>query len=172
MKKVAKKPNKKESKIIEARQRMEKAAFLEKLKDTPLVQVACRKTGIGRSTYYRWIEEDEKFASDAKIALFQSTAITDDLAESKLIQAMQNGESWAIKFWLTHHKDEYKYKPETLKQFEDNADDARRRRDIRIMIEEVNRKFEMDGYKEPWQKNNKQEVQDDRKKNYPSPDPV
>ena len=170
MKKVAKKPNKKESKIIEARQRMEKAAFLEKLKDTPLVQVACRKTGIGRSTYYRWIEEDEKFASDAKIALFQSTAITDDLAESKLIQAMQNGESWAIKFWLTHHKDEYKYKAETLKQLEDNIEDERQRRNIRFILDEILERTKNE--KRPWQKNNKIEVQDDRKKNYLSPDPV
>lgn len=54
---------------IASRIQEEKKILLEHLEKTPIVQIACEKSGVGRSTYYRWLEQDKKFARSAKQAL-------------------------------------------------------------------------------------------------------
>ena len=54
---------------IASRIQEEKKLLLEHLEKTPIVQIACEKSGVGRSTYYRWLEQDKKFARSAKQAL-------------------------------------------------------------------------------------------------------
>ncbi len=39
---------------IELKQDKNKKAIIEKLKQSPIIQIACKKVGIGRATYYRW----------------------------------------------------------------------------------------------------------------------
>jgi ACT domain-containing protein len=36
----------------------EKDALLEQLKKTPIIQIACEKIGLSRTTYYRWYQAD------------------------------------------------------------------------------------------------------------------
>ncbi len=42
------------------------------LKKTPIVQVACERSSVGRATYYRWKKDDADFAKQADEALDQS----------------------------------------------------------------------------------------------------
>lgn len=51
------------------RQSGEKKILVEQLEKTPVVQIACEKSGVGRSTYYRWIKEDSEFSKESAAAL-------------------------------------------------------------------------------------------------------
>lgn len=85
----------------------QKQAFLEQLPKYPVVQVACEKSGVGRSTYYAWRKDDKEFAKEADKAIASGTSFINDMAESKLIQNIQNGNNTAIIFWLKNHHDSY-----------------------------------------------------------------
>jgi len=85
----------------------QKQAFLEQLPKYPIVQVACEKSGVGRSTYYAWRKDDKEFAKEADEAIASGTFFINDMAESKLIQNIQNGNNTAIIFWLKNHHDSY-----------------------------------------------------------------
>lgn len=81
--------------------------FLEELKTVPLVSLACEKVGLSRNTVYRWRKKDEEFASAMEEVLSRGTDSINDLSESKLINAIQMGEKWAIMFWLSNNKKNY-----------------------------------------------------------------
>lgn len=85
----------------------QKKAFLEQLPKYPIVQVACEKSGVGRSTYYAWRKNDKKFAKEADEAMASGTNFINDMAESKLIQNIQSGNNTAIIFWLKNHHGMY-----------------------------------------------------------------
>lgn len=85
---------------IASRINEEKKLLLEHLEKTPIVQIACEKSGVGRSTYYRWLEQDKKFARSAKQALGKWVLIMNDLAESQLLKSVRDGNMTAIIFWL------------------------------------------------------------------------
>jgi hypothetical protein len=85
-----------------------KTLFLEQLKKTPIVQIACEKLGIGRATLYRWKEEDADFAKQVDAAIFDGRLMVNDLAESQLIGAVKDRDMRAIMYWLKHHHTDYK----------------------------------------------------------------
>lgn len=80
-----------------------KSKLLEEFGRTPIVQVACKRTGISRASYYRWRKDDTKFADAADTALEQSSSLINDMAESQLISAIKDKNLTAIIFWLKHH---------------------------------------------------------------------
>ena len=92
---------------IQKRQAEEKTLLLEQLKKTPIVQIACEKTGIGRTTYYRWRKEDGEFKKNADAALKEGSSLVNDMAESQLLGAIRDGNMTAIIFWLKHHHNQY-----------------------------------------------------------------
>jgi ACT domain-containing protein len=94
------------------RQNNQKTEMLERLKETPVVEVACRKVGIGRATYYRWKLNDEKFSKEADIALNEGLALINDMAESQLLSAIKDQNMTAIIFWLKSHHPSYSAKIE------------------------------------------------------------
>ena len=100
------------NKTIEKRQNKEKEILLERLKKTPIVQIACEKCGVGRATYYRWRKDDPKFANMADEALSEGSLLVNDMAESQLLQAIRNQNLGAIIFWLKHHHPSYANKLE------------------------------------------------------------
>ena len=51
---------------IEERQEKEKLALLAVLKEMPIVEVACKRVGISRGTFYRWQQEDKVIGRAAK----------------------------------------------------------------------------------------------------------
>lgn len=93
---------------IALRKETNKEALIKQLKSTPVVEVACKKVGIGRASYYRWRKEDPEFSEMADEALFSGKNLINDLAESQLIRAIQEGNMTSIIFWLKHHHNDYR----------------------------------------------------------------
>lgn len=60
------------------------------------ITYACQKTGISRPTYYKLLREDEEFKRDTDMIMEMSV----DMAESKLIQQINDGNLTAIIFYL------------------------------------------------------------------------
>ena len=81
--------------------------FLEQLERVPNVSLACEKVGIARNTVYRWCSEDSSFKARMNEALASGTESVNDLAESKLISHINNGNMRAIQYWLDNNKKKY-----------------------------------------------------------------
>jgi len=97
---------------IQKRQQKEKTLLLEQLKRTPIVQIACEKTGIARATYYRWRNDDGDFSGKSDEALTEGASLVNDMAESQLMSAIRDKNLTAIIFWLKHHHPLYATKVE------------------------------------------------------------
>lgn len=97
---------------ITKRQDSQKKDLLMRLRETPVVEVACRKTGIARATYYRWRLIDEGFAKEADSALDDGSSLVNDMAESQLLSAIKDQNMTAIIFWLKSHHSAYANKVE------------------------------------------------------------
>ena len=89
-----------------------KKLLLEQLRKTPIVETACQKVGVGRSTYYFWRQEDSEFARLADEAIHAGKQLVSDVAESQLITLIKNGNLQSIIFWLKNNHDDYKTKLE------------------------------------------------------------
>ena len=89
-----------------------KDLFLEQLRKTPIVQVACEKVSISRNSVYRWRSEDQEFSTAMDLAIADGHLLVNDLAESKLIGALKDGNMAGIMYWLKHHHPSYKTKIE------------------------------------------------------------
>jgi len=64
-------------------------------------------SGVHRSTYYRWRENDSDFDKEADSALEQGVDLVNDLAESKVISGIKKDQMPAIRFWLQHNHPKY-----------------------------------------------------------------
>lgn len=106
---------------VTKRQDKEKAALIEQLRRTPIVQVACEKTGIGRASYYRWRKDDPDFAKACDEAMDEGVGLVSDLAESKLINAIKEQNHGAISFWLRHRHPAYAQKLQIQAKVETEA---------------------------------------------------
>ncbi|MCP6718753.1 MAG: phBC6A51 family helix-turn-helix protein [Patescibacteria group bacterium] len=84
-----------------------KKLIIDRLSQTPIVQIICEKTGVGRATYYRWRKEDPEFKKETDKAIQQGLLLVNDLAESQLISAIKDQNLSAITFWLRHHHGTY-----------------------------------------------------------------
>lgn len=89
-----------------------KALLIEQLKKTPVVQVACEKMNIGRSTFYRWKNQDKEFSKAVDESVQEGTDFVSDLAESRLIEAIRDRNLRAVLFWLRSHSTRYATKVE------------------------------------------------------------
>ena len=72
-----------------------------------MVSAACKKAGLPRATYYRWLHEDQEFANKVNDAILIGVDSINDLAETQLSLAIKKGEPWAIRFWLTNRSQHY-----------------------------------------------------------------
>ena len=61
-----------------------------------VVTTACRKIGLPRSTFYKWMKEDNKFAKEVKD--IENIAL--DFAESQLHSQISGGNTAATIFYL------------------------------------------------------------------------
>jgi len=91
----------------ELRQEQEKALVVEKLKEIPIVQVACAKSKIGRATYYRWLRDDPAFAQACGEAVREGTDFINDMSESQIVTLIKKEKLAAISLWLKHHHPTY-----------------------------------------------------------------
>jgi predicted DNA binding protein len=97
---------------IEKHQSKEKDKVLEQLKKMPIAQLACERAGISRATYYRWRNDDKKFAESADKALEEGEALITDMTESQLISLIHDRNFQALQLWLRHHHPKYANKVE------------------------------------------------------------
>ena len=108
------------NKTIQKRQQAEKKLLLEQLKKTPIVQVVCERTGVSKTTYYRWRQEDEGFRKDSDVAMKEGEDLINDLSESQLITLIKEKNFPAIQLWLRQHHPKYRTRVElTTKHIED-----------------------------------------------------
>ena len=76
---------------------IKKEAILQALENSlGVVTVACKKTDTPRSTYYKWLKEDEEFAQAVKE--IENVAL--DFAESQLHTQIKDGSTSATIFYL------------------------------------------------------------------------
>lgn len=92
---------------VDKRIERDKAKLLEILEKNPVVQLACERAGVGKTTFYRWKNEDAAFARKADAALTSGNEFVSDIAISQLISAIKDKNMHAIRFWLTNHHRDY-----------------------------------------------------------------
>ena len=92
----------------------DKKLLIEQLKETPIVEFACKKTGISRASYYRWRKKSKEFAKIADEALMEGLLLINDMAESQLISAIKDKNISSIFFWLRHRHKAYTDKLEVI----------------------------------------------------------
>jgi hypothetical protein len=88
---------------ISKRINRDKNLLIEQIKKLPIVQIACEKSGIGRTTYYRWRKDDPEFAEKSDEALRTGRNLINDMAESQLLSEIKDKNMTAIMFWLKHN---------------------------------------------------------------------
>lgn len=97
---------------IDIRQKKQKEMFVQQLTKTPIIQLVCEKLNIGRTTYYRWVRGDKKFAQACEKSLSEGYATINDMAEGTLLSLMKDGNLSACIYWLKNHHSSYKNKLE------------------------------------------------------------
>ncbi len=102
----------KKEETITKRQESERGLLLEQLRKTPIVQLACERSGVGRSTYYRWRREDAQFLKDSDEALRDGEGMINDMSESQLLTMIKEKNFPAIQLWLRQHHPKYGNKME------------------------------------------------------------
>lgn len=93
-------------------QKKTKQDIIVQLQKTPIIEYACKNTGLGRSTFYRWRKDDESFANEVDQALTKGRLLINDMAESQLISGIKDKNMTAIIFWLKHNHKNYSTKIE------------------------------------------------------------
>jgi len=93
--------------MTDAERSQQKKKILDELAATPIVEIACKKAGIHRSTFYRWCEQDHLFRDNAEQVRLESIWAVNDLAESKIIARVKNDDYKATTFWLKHNHHHY-----------------------------------------------------------------
>lgn len=92
---------------IEKRQSAAKRAVLDALREMPIVQIACKRAGIGRATYYRWRAEDADFSAECDAAVREGIDLINDMGESQIIQLIKEKKLPAIALWLRYNSPKY-----------------------------------------------------------------
>ena len=90
----------------------EKQLLIEQLKKTPIVQIACERSGISRASYYRLRKEDGEFKKMTDDAIIEGETLITDISESQLISLIRDKNFPAINLWLKVHNPKYASKVE------------------------------------------------------------
>lgn len=85
----------------------QKEKFFETLREQPIISIACKRAGIARATVYRLLSKDKKFKEAFEKTKVEGREGINDLAESKLIKKVSDGEKWAIMYWLEYNHPTY-----------------------------------------------------------------
>lgn len=97
---------------VGVRVRGQKEAFLEQLRKTPIIQLAADKASVGRTTVYRWRDEDPEFAEQMEQAIQEGRLLVSDVAEAQILAAIRDRNIPSVLFWLKHHHPSYSTKIE------------------------------------------------------------
>jgi hypothetical protein len=78
----------------------DKSIFIKTLKETPFISYAAQKSGVPRSTIYRWIKSHLGFKERVENAINEGRKRLNDVAEMALIKKIKDGDMRAIIFYL------------------------------------------------------------------------
>lgn len=81
--------------------------FMEALKQIPSIRYASKKAGIHPSTAYRWIAEYPEFHKLVEAHKVIGRDNISDLAESVIVNKIQDNDLSASKYWLSHNDERY-----------------------------------------------------------------
>ncbi len=95
-----------------------KDLFLEQIRKIPIIQVACEKVGVARSSIYRWRDEDKKFREALGEALAEGETLINEMSESQLISLIREKSWQAISFWLRKRSPKFKDRVEVTGNIE------------------------------------------------------
>lgn len=79
---------------------------LEHLSEYGNISYACKRAGISRETYYKW-RDNRVFAYHADIAIDLGKSFVNDLAQTHLVQNIQQGDMQAVRFQLASCHPDY-----------------------------------------------------------------
>ena len=102
---ASKKPNKE---AVEKRMADMKQAMLNVLKEMPIIEVAVKRIGISRDTFYRWKLEDPEFLKQSQEAMTQGIDFINDMSESQLVSLIKEKKMPSIRYWLKHNHPRYR----------------------------------------------------------------
>jgi hypothetical protein len=85
----------------------EKNSLLENLRQIPIVELACKKSGVARASFYRLRKDDKEFAKVVDEAILDGEDLINDLSQSQLVSSIRDGNFQAIQLWLKHHHKKY-----------------------------------------------------------------
>lgn len=88
--------------------------LIKELEKNHLLQRACNKLGIARSSVYRWMQEDVELATKIKAAQSIGRRTMSDYVESKLLKNIEGGNQRSIEFWLKSNNDRYRSNDKAL----------------------------------------------------------
>lgn len=84
-----------------------KSKLIEILSETPFVGYACKKVGIARATFYRWMKDNLKFRKEVENAIKGSRENTNEIVESVLVKKARDGDMKAISLYLQNNHPRY-----------------------------------------------------------------
>ena len=118
------KPTKVQSKVRED--------LIENLRTGMTIEAACLLAGIGRTTYYRWLDEDEKWADECKSAVRFAEAVL--LARVK--QLAMDKMDWRAFAWILEKRfpDDYGKRQELKVESTQSSDGTA---EVLAMLEQV-----------------------------------
>ena len=118
----------KQNKTMNKSRHIKKETLLKALeKSLGVVTIACKKADIPRSTYYKWLKDDEEFRQ--QVQEIENVAL--DFAESQLHQQIQDNSTAATIFFL---KTKGKTRGYTEKSELDITTDGKSITDINIKV--------------------------------------
>lgn len=86
--------------------------IIAEIEKMPNKSYVCQKLGLSRQTLYRWVDDDRTFSSEVEIAIRVGNESICDLAESKIIERVKEGDFRAAKYILDNkHKDYRRPRP-------------------------------------------------------------
>lgn len=96
-----------ETSRIDDRQEKQKSQIIEQLKKTPVIKTVCDHFGVGRTTFYRWMDEDEKFRIGVEASMVEGKLNVNDVSVHQLLALIHSRDRSAIKYWLENHHPDF-----------------------------------------------------------------
>ncbi len=87
--------------------------LVKELEKNYLLERACKRLGVTRSTVYRWMQEDVELATRIRAAQSVGRRTMSDYVESKLLKNIEGGNQRSIEFWLKSNNERYRANDKT-----------------------------------------------------------
>lgn len=100
----------------------EQSKIVKILEEHPHISYACKKVGISRMSFYRWMKGNLSFRMQVNDAMENGRAYWTEVAEAVVLKSMKEGKSADAKWYLTHNDPRYmdeRRKPQTKRELTD-----------------------------------------------------